>query len=200
MKIRMACLATLAVASAPAWSQTFTDEARVLDAREIREIIPLQREACWNERVRGYEDRRITRTDTGQSLGAGAVLGAIAGGVIGHQTGNSSGARDRATGAGAIIGGIIGHNLERNAPDGRRESTYIESVPTERNVERCRTYEETREAIVGYDVRYSYRGREFSTRLPENPGPTLRVEVDVRPLVEQPVERERPRSPSQPRY
>jgi len=59
-------------------------------------------------------------------------------------------------------------------------------VPVDRNVQRCRTVNEVREAVVGYDVRYEYRGRQFTTRLPTDPGPNLAVQVDVQPAGPQP--------------
>lgn len=202
MKQRFAVLAALTVTAFPAFAERegFTDEARVLDARQVREVIPIKREECWNERVRGYENRTVTRTDTNQPLGAGAVLGAIAGGVIGHQFGNSSGSRDRATAAGAIVGGIVGHQVEKeNQGEARRETTTVERVPTGRTVERCRVVEERREAVIGYDVRYSYRGREFTTRTQSHPGRTLKVAVRLRPIEDE-TDRDAPRSPAPPRY
>jgi uncharacterized protein YcfJ len=101
--------------------------------------------------------------------------------VIGHQFGNSSGGRDRGTAAGAIVGGLVGNQIERdqNAP---RQSVEVERVPVERNVQRCRTVDEVREATVGFDVRYEYQGRQLTTRLPYDPGRMLRIRVDVQPL------------------
>ena len=206
MKKHLAAAIAAALLSPAAFADTFSDSARVVDARPVTERIPIQREECWNERVRGYEDRRVTRTDTGAPLGAGTVLGAIAGGVIGHQFGNSSGGRDRGTAAGAILGGVVGHQIENQNREGETR-VEVERVPTERNVERCRSVDEVREAVVGYDVRYVYNGREFMTRLPDRPGPRIRVAVDVRPVAEPPrpdrrdpnPEPYRP-APSPPRY
>jgi len=49
-----------------------------------------------------------------------------------------------------------------------------------REVERCRTVHEVREVPVGYDVRYRYGSREFTTRLPYDPGRRIRLAVDLR--------------------
>ncbi|HEX3096147.1 MAG TPA: glycine zipper 2TM domain-containing protein [Usitatibacter sp.] len=180
LAIALAC--TGALAAPASFADSFPDRARVISAQPVVERIPVSREECWNDRVRGYENRRVTRTDTGAAVGPGTVLGAVVGGVIGHQFGNSSGGRDRGTAAGAIVGGLVGNQIDRDSsgPPGRVEE--VESVPVERNVERCRTVDETREATVGYDVRYEYRGRQFATRLPRDPGRTLPIRVDVQPV------------------
>ncbi len=172
--------ASLAAALAPAaFAQPFTDNARVVSSAPVFERIPIQREECWNERERGYRERRVTRSDTGAPIGPGTVLGAIVGGVAGHQVGRGRG-NDAATAAGAVVGGLLGnqYDRDRDAPP----VTEVERVPVERDVQRCRTVDEVREATVGYDVRYEYRGRQFTTRLPQDPGRTLPVQVEVRPL------------------
>lgn len=178
--IALACAGAMA---APAtFADSFPDRARVISSHPVVERIPVSREECWNDRVRGYENRRVTRTDTGAAIGPGTVLGAVVGGVIGHQFGHSSGGRDRGTAAGAIVGGLVGNQVDRDNAGGPERVEEVERVPVERDVQRCRTVDETREATVGYDVRYEYRGRQFTTRLPSDPGRTLPVRVDVQPV------------------
>jgi uncharacterized protein YcfJ len=183
MKSRRIALA-LAIAAVPAGiasaAQTFDDRARVISSHPIYERVPVTREECWNERQRVYEDRRVTRTDTGAPIGAGTVLGAVIGGAIGRQFGDSNRGKNQGTAAGAIVGGLIGHQVE-SGPNATTERVEVERVPVDRNVERCRTVNEVREATIGYDVRYEYAGREFTTRLDRDPGRTLRVRVDVSP-------------------
>ena len=176
-----ACLAALA---APAHAtQSFGDRARVISSTPIYERIPVTREECWNERQRVYEDRRVTRTDTGAPIGAGTVLGAVIGGVVGRQFGDSNRGKNQGTAAGAVVGGLIGNQIERDTsgPSVERERVEVERVPVERNVERCRSVNEMREATVGYDVRYEYNGHQFATRLDRDPGRMLRIRVDVSP-------------------
>ena len=172
-----------AFTSMGAFAESFTDSAQVVSVRATMDRIPVNREECWSEQRRGYEERTVTRQDNGQPIGAGAVIGAIAGGVLGHQFGNSSGGRDRGTAAGAIVGGLVGNQIERDnnnyAPS---QSVEVERRPVTREVERCRTVQEVREVPVGYDVRYRYGGREFVTRMPFDPGQRVRVAVDIRPL------------------
>lgn len=196
-------LASLATFSAGALAaESFGDRARVISVRAIHERIPVSREECWNDRQRGYEERRITRSDTGAAIGPGTVLGAVVGGVIGHQFGNSSGGRDRGTAAGAIVGGLVGNQIDRDNSGAPRERVVeVERVPVERNVERCRTVNEVREATLGYDVLYEYAGREFTTRMDRDPGRNLRVRVEVTPVEgdELPPPRPGPRPPAYPR-
>jgi uncharacterized protein YcfJ len=177
-------VASVCASAAPALAaESFTDRARVLSVTAITERIPVSREQCWNDRVRGYEERRVTRSDTGAAIGPGTVLGAIVGGVAGHQVGSGRG-NDAATAAGAVIGGLIGNQVDRDqgriAPGER--VTEVERVPVDRHVERCRVVQEVREARVGYDVRYEYGGRQFTTRLDRDPGQFMRVAVNLQPV------------------
>jgi uncharacterized protein YcfJ len=182
--LTLALIPALALTAGAAFAESFTDAARVISVRPVTERIPVAREECWNDRQRGYEERRVTRSDTGAAIGPGTVLGAVVGGVLGHQFGNSSGGRDRGTAAGAIVGGLVGNQVDRdrgNVGPGR-ETVEVERLPVERNVERCRTVDEVREATLGFDVRYDYHGRQFTTRLPYDPGQRLQVRVDVTPV------------------
>ena len=181
-KLAFAIASICTVAGAHAFaSESFTDRARVLSSRPIHDRIPVTREECWNDVQRGYEERRVTRSDTGAAIGPGTVLGAIVGGVAGHQVGSGRG-NDAATAAGAVIGGIIGNQADRDhGRVGPGSRTEIERVPVQRNVERCRTVQEVREATLGYEVRYEYGGHNFTTRLDRDPGRNLRVNVSVVP-------------------
>ena len=196
MKSIALALASLCAAAPAFAAESFTDRARVLSVRPIMERIPVSREQCWNDKVRTYEERRVTRTDTGAAIGPGTVLGAIVGGVAGHQVGSGRG-NDAATAAGAVIGGLVGNQIDRE--QGRvgpgASSTHVERVPVERNVERCRTVQEVREARVGYDVRYEYLGREFHTRLDRDPGRFMRVAVVVEPREGEEIPSPPPRRP-----
>ena len=196
-KTLILALASLATLAAPAaFAESFGDRARVVSSRPVYERIPVSREECWNERQRSYEERRVTRSDTGAAIGPGTVLGAVVGGVIGHQFGNSSGGRDRGTAAGAIVGGLVGNQVDRDRNGNPVTTSEIDRVPVERNVERCRTVDETREATLGYDVVYEYSGKRFTTRLPRDPGRFLRVRVDLEPVEGATEDSRAPRPPS----
>jgi uncharacterized protein YcfJ len=52
-------------------------------------------------------------------------------------------------------------------------------------VERCETvynYQQE-EKLVGYDVLYRYNGQEYKVRMPHDPGATVRVRVNVEPVI-----------------
>jgi uncharacterized protein YcfJ len=132
--------------------------ARVLSATPVTGSVAAPRQEC---------------TDTAQIVqqppsGAGALVGAIAGGVVGNQFGHGFG-RAAATGAGVVAGAAIGNNVEANA-----------NPPTTVPVRQCRTVNGHENRVVGYDVVYEYNGQRYSTRLPEDPGP--RLAVDMRPV------------------
>jgi uncharacterized protein YcfJ len=102
----------------------------------------------------------------------GAIAGGVVGGLLGHQIGSGRG-NTAATIGGAVAGAAIGNQVDRN------HQGYVE--PGTQAVERCDTVGERADAVVGYDVVYAYDGRQFSTRLPYDPGRRLDVEVTVAP-------------------
>lgn len=148
------------------------DYAKVVDVdpivRQIRVETP--RRECWDE----VREVRSARYDGSHSKG-GMVLGGIIGGVVGHQIGSGRG-KDVATVAGTLIGAAVGHDISAE-----RGARY--SAPREEYVERCavRYEEEYEERIEGYRVTYLYHGREYTTRLPYDPGDRIRVRVDIEP-------------------
>lgn len=206
--LTVAALSTLGLAAGVASAADYGDVATVISATPIYDRVSTPRRECYTEQVTRYDERRLRRpvqeeyvSDARSSSGAGTVLGAIIGGVVGHQFGNSSGGRDRATAAGAIVGGLIGNSVERdNARYGdgygynsgyrrasSRDYVQVERIPVTRDVQRCNVVSETREEIRGYDVRYRYHDREYTTRLSHDPGPTIPVTVDVRPSYRAPL-------------
>jgi uncharacterized protein YcfJ len=160
-----------------------TDVAQV--TRVVRYSDPyrsFQREQCWNEQSRRYDDDyyrdengRLYRDD-GRNNNTGIVVGAIVGGALGHQVGNGDGRR-AATIAGAVIGGAVGHNIDRN--DGDHEYRGNDGI-----VRRCRTVEGmgNRHRRDGFEVTYRYAGQSYQAYMQRHPGRTIRVLVDVSPL------------------
>ena len=200
--LTIAVLSTLGFSAGAASAAPHSDVATVISSTPVYERISTPRRECYTEQLTSYDERRVRSpvrqeysSESRQNSGAGAVLGAIVGGVIGHQFGNSSGGRDRGTAAGAVIGGFIGNDIERsnNGYDRydngyRRASAYdVERVPVTRDVQRCNTVSDYRDEISAYDVRYNYNGREYVTRLSYDPGPTIPINVDVRPSYRAPV-------------
>lgn len=165
--IRTTLLGAFAFASVPVaaqqWVQpegvSYSTGARVVSSVPIRQAVTsAPRQECWTE----YSD------GSGGNQTAGAVIGGIAGGLIGHQIGSGRG-NTAATIAGTVGGALAGNEL------GRRNN----SDP--RAVERCRTVSDYEDRVTGYDVVYRFQGREFTARLPYDPGAELPVNVTVTP-------------------
>ena len=159
-------LITLAVASALAvapaayaqYDRPYRDDyARVIDSTPI--YASVSREECWNPSTGSYEERRDNRTD----IGKGAAIGAIAGGVLGHQVDHGAG-----TALGAILGGVLGHQIEKDRD--RRDDL---------DLSRCRMVSDSGAGVEGYEVRYRYRGNEYTTRMAQDPGNRLLVGRDI---------------------
>jgi len=206
--LTVAVLSTLGLAAGVSSAADYGDVATVISATPIYDRVSTPRRECYAEQVTSYDERRVHRpvqeeyvSDSRGGSGAGTVLGAIIGGVVGHQFGNSTGGRDHGTAAGAIVGGLIGHSIERdNARYGdgygydsgyrrasSRDYVEIERIPVTRNVQRCNVVSESSDEIRGYDVRYRYHNQEYTTRLPYDPGPTMPVNVEVRPSYRAPL-------------
>jgi uncharacterized protein YcfJ len=134
--------------------------------RQVR--IETPRRECWDETR--YTQSRPHISDP--AVGGRTLLGGIIGGVIGHQIGSGSG-RDAATIAGSVIGAGVGYDAAN------RRSSSVQ----ERTVQRCdvRYDRDVEERIDGYRVTYEYNGREYTTRLPYDPGERIRVRVAVAP-------------------
>ncbi|MHB1188168.1 glycine zipper 2TM domain-containing protein [Thiobacillus sp.] len=152
----------------------FTARAQVLASTPVYETINEPRRECWTETV-GYETQNYRE---GNNAG-GAILGAIAGGLIGSTVGKGDG-RVAAAAVGAATGAVVGDRWN----DG---GTRYESRPQQ--VERCRTHDDYRQVINGYDVRYRFQGREYSTRLPYDPGKWLTLNVSFSVAEDQRSER-----------
>jgi uncharacterized protein YcfJ len=143
-------------------SDGFTARAKVLASTPVFETINEPRRECWTETV-GYETQGYRESNnTG-----GAILGAIAGGLVGSTVGKGNG-RVAAAAVGAATGAVVGDRWN----DG---GTRYDSRPQQ--VERCRTQDNFRQVVNGYDVRYRFQGREYSTRLPYDPGRWLTLNV-----------------------
>ena len=160
LKTRLAACASVALFGAAATASA-AEYANVVSATPIAESVAVPRQDC-------VQSERLVQAPPS---GAGAVIGAIAGGVIGHQFGHGFG-----TGLGAVAGAAVGNSVEANA-------NAPQSVP----VQHCRTVNGYESRVVGYDVVYDYHGQRYTTRLPNDPGPRLAVEV--RPTANAPLDR-----------
>jgi uncharacterized protein YcfJ len=96
--------------------------------------------------------------------GAGALMGAIAGGAVGSQIGGGQG-QALATMAGVIGGAILGDNIEKPAPAQTINQTT------------CTLQSAYENRLVGYQVVYEYAGKQYTVQLPQDPGPTIALQV-----------------------
>ena len=100
------------------------------------------------------------------------LFGGVVGGLIGSQFGGGSGKK-----ALTVVGALAGASIARDAARHNRESRYPTKV--------CHTTfeKEVVEDISAYDVTYEYGGQQFSKRMSSHPGETVRVRVQVSPVL-----------------
>jgi len=155
----------------------YIDTARVLDVEPIYETITLSipEERCWSKPLRHNRHQ----TDNQHDSYTGTIAGGILGGVIGNQFGHGSGKKVM-TAAGTLLGLSIGRDLSH---DGYAFSKRSELSHRGRR-EVCETTNryESRQEIVGYRVKYRYKGNRLWTRTQHHPGKHLKVRVRVTPL------------------
>lgn len=135
------------------------DTARVISSTPIVERLSEPRQEC--EPAQAPAQPQAQERDY-----SGAVIGGLAGGLLGAQIGKGNG-RTAAAAVGAAVGAMVGDSVQKsqNAP----------AAPAQQ----CRTVESSREVIKGYTVVYHYNGRDITTTLPYDPGPTVRVGVGI---------------------
>jgi uncharacterized protein YcfJ len=157
------------LASAHRYADDF-DYARVMRVEPIYETSSYNRphEECWNEQV-------PVRSAAPHSYTA-PILGAIIGGAVGNALGHHEVNKKVGTLAGAALGASVGRDIrDRDGGNYERVGYANERV--------CETVNDTeyREEVVAYRVFYRYNGRDFVTRTSYDPGPRLRVRVNVDP-------------------
>jgi uncharacterized protein YcfJ len=130
------------------------ETGRVLSATPIVQQVGVPRQVCNNQQVAVQP----------QTSGAGALMGGIAGGAMGNAIGGGSG-RAAATMLGIFGGAILGNSIEAPA------------APQLRNVQSCSTQTFFENRTTGYNVVYEYAGKQYTTTLPNDPGPTIALQV-----------------------
>jgi len=153
------------VAAAP--RDAFRDTAKVLEAEPIYQTVEVRypERRCWDEPVYFASSR------AGDYVAP--VLGGVVGGVLGHQLGRGRG-KTAATIVGTLVGAGVGSQLV--AYPARHAYRAVE-----RHCEVVDRYVEEQE-LVGYRVKYRYKGRVFVTRTADHPGDRIAVGVSVAPL------------------
>ena len=193
-----------------AYAADYSDTARVISSTPIYERISEPKRECWTETAQVQpKERSMTGAVVGgvaggllgsqvgggsgntAATGAGAVAGAVIGDRVDNQDSNRS-----ATGAivggvaGALLGSQIGGGTGNKAATavggiagavvGDRVANPTSNQPRTEQVQRCREVQTSREVIKGYNVKYRYDGRDYTTTLPYKPGSTIRVRVNVK--------------------
>lgn len=98
------------------------------------------------------------------SSGAGALMGAIAGGAMGNAVGDGSG-RALATVLGIVGGAMVGDRIEGPGQFHQQHQTT------------CSTQTAYENRLIGYNVVYVYAGKQYSVQLPQDPGPTIKLNI-----------------------
>jgi len=134
--------------------------AEVLDVDAVKKTTRTPREVC--------NDQVVTHTTPpkDEKRIAGTVIGAVVGGVLGNQVGGGDG-RKVATAAGAAAGGYAGNKVQQRMQNGNTYTT------TETH---CETVYDSKDNVVGYDVRYKLGDQEGTVRMDRDPGSRIPVE------------------------
>ncbi|MBD2857687.1 glycine zipper 2TM domain-containing protein [Spongiibacter sp. KMU-158] len=143
--------------------------AEVISATPIKESYTVSHQECWDEVVEvpveqpqnpGYQDEnKVT----------GTAIGAILGGIIGNQVGGGSG-KKLATIAGAVAGGYAGRKVQEGM-----QQPDANAMPESKVEQRCKTANEQKERITGYQVSYKIGEETGEVVMKEKPGETLPV-------------------------
>lgn len=134
------------------------ETARVISTTPVLTQVAVPRQVCSQQQVQVQS----------QKSGAGGIMGAVAGGAIGSNIGGGDG-RAIATLLGVIGGAMLGDKIEGPT---QTQTQNVQSCTTQ-------TFYETR--TTAYNVLYEYGGKQYSVQMPQDPGPTLRLQIT--PLV-----------------
>lgn len=137
--------------------------AKVISVDPVRSTKNSPKQLCHDETV------THTAPPKDEHRIAGTAIGAVVGGLVGNQIGGGDG-KKLATVAGAVGGGYAGNRIQARNQHGEVTSA----------VERkCETVNNTSTRIVGYDVRYEYKGVTRTVRMDHDPGDRVQVQEGV---------------------
>jgi uncharacterized protein YcfJ len=124
---------------------------RVISSIPIIQQVAVPRQVCTQQQV----------TTQPPKSGAGALMGAIAGGTVGHAIGRDG----FGTAIGMFGGAILGDKIEGAPP------------PEVKNVQTCSTQNFYESRTVAYNVTYEYAGKQYIVQMPQDPGPSVRLQI-----------------------
>jgi uncharacterized protein YcfJ len=127
---------------------------KVISSTPIIQQVAVPRQVCNTQQV-------VTE---GQKSGAGAVMGAIAGGAVGNQIGGGTG-RAAATMLGIFGGAVMGDKIEGGG------------APEVKNVQSCSQQMFYENRTMAYNVVYEFAGKQYTVQMPQDPGPTVRLQI-----------------------
>jgi len=149
-------------------AESFTTTASVVNTKALFEDVRVNKPEynCYDQQV-SYPG------DAGNNGLIGAVAGGAVGGVLGNQIGKGGG-RDVATVLGAVLGAVVGHDVTA-----QQQTNYYTDV--ERRCEEVDNYV-TERNLTGYEVKYRYNGRTYTTIMDQRPGKVIDLQVSIQPL------------------
>jgi uncharacterized protein YcfJ len=161
--LRLSVLAAAALLAGSAFAAT--EYGRVISSTPVYGELAVPQRECRDE------EQAVATPGAYYSSGVGALVGAVVGAAVGNGIGAGAG-RAAATGIGAVAGAAIGNNVE---------AASTPPAVTTTMVRRCRTVTHRENKVVGYDVTYEYAGRRYTTRLAQDPGERIALDVNVAP-------------------
>lgn len=148
---QLAPLLGLVLTSGSLWAQ---EVGQVISRTPVFQQVATPRQVCTP----------VSVPTPASTSGAGALMGAIAGGAVGQQIGGGTG-QALATMAGLVGGALLGDRIESPSPGGHVVQQQC-SVQT--------LYENR---LTGYQVVYEYAGKQYNVQLPQDPGPTIALQI-----------------------
>lgn len=145
---KQAITALLCITAAGAHAQ---EVGQVLSRTAVYQQVAVPRQTCTTSQP----------TAPAPTSGGGAIVGAIAGGVIGSQLGGRD-SKGLTAMAGVIGGALLGNQVES------------QGTPPQTT---CTTQTVYENRLTGYNVVYEYAGKQYNVQLPQDPGPTIPLQV-----------------------
>ncbi len=153
MKKPLACALAFLGAGLTAPALQAQEVGRVISSVPVIQQVAVPRQVCSQQPMVVEQPRS----------GAGALLGMVAGGAAGNAIGDGGG-RALATIAGAIGGAVLGNRIEGGGTQVQQTTQCV-----------TQTWYENR--AVGYNVTYEYAGKQYQVQLPQDPGPSIALQV-----------------------
>ena len=147
---KQAITTLLCITAAGAQAQ---EVGQVLSRTAVYQQVAVPRQTCTTSQP----------TAPAQTSGGGAIVGAITGGVIGSQLGGRD-SKGLTAMAGVIGGALLGNQVESQGTPPPPQTT-------------CTTQTVYENRLTGYNVVYEYAGKQYNVQLPQDPGPTIPLQV-----------------------